>query len=45
MRVVNRRSYNIELCFPAVTRKSALLLRNPRITQSRGKRGQGGLGS
>lgn len=37
MTVVNRRSCNVELCFPAVTGKSALVLRIPRITESRGK--------
>lgn len=41
MRMANRRSCNIELCFPAVSGKRALLLRTPRITESRGQRGQG----
>lgn len=44
MTVVNRRSSNIELCFPAVTRKNALVLRIPRITESRANEARVGWG-
>lgn len=34
MREANRRSCNTELCFPAVSKEWALLLRPPRISES-----------